>query len=172
MMSSTRVEGRAPRSRGIRKSPVSMDIVLEAAPCSRPRCAPARGWQMRGSARAAKGGPRDVPPPTPHCARTAGRATHAQRGHRRAHQQRGGASGIAPLAHATAGGAREAHARRGARLGTATRVAASRARENERPPTSLASATSALVARSRAGVFWECGESGRAVARGAHAAEG
>ena len=44
-----------------------------------PRCAPARGWQMRGSARAAKGGSRDVPPPTPHCARTAGRATHAAR---------------------------------------------------------------------------------------------
>ena len=44
-----------------------------------PRCASARGWQMRGSARAAKGGSRDVPPPTPHCARTAGRATHAAR---------------------------------------------------------------------------------------------
>ena len=44
-----------------------------------PRCAPARDWQMRGSARAAKGGSRDVPPPTPHCARTAGRATHAAR---------------------------------------------------------------------------------------------
>ena len=56
-----------------------------------------------------------------------------QRGHRRAHQQRGGASGIAPLAHATAGGAREAHARRGApRDGNARRCIA-RTRERKTP---------------------------------------
>ena len=136
-----------------------------------PRCAPARGWQMRGSARAAKGGSRDVPPPTPHCARTAGRATHAARAQTGTSAARGCLGYRA--ARARNGGWSARGARAPGRASGRQRVAASRARENESPPPSLASTTSALVARALAGgVFWKCGESGRAVARGAHAAEG
>ena len=157
------------RARGHDSAPA---VVVPAflSPC----CAPARGWQMRGSARAGRADPAMCRRPR--------RIAHAprgeprtQRGHRRAHQQfsSAGVPRVSRRSRTQRRVERERRTRAGARLGTATRVAASRARENERPPTSLASTTSALVARALAGgVFRKCGESGRAVARGAHAAEG
>ena len=137
-----------------------------------PRCAPARGWQMRGSARAAKGGSRDVPPPTPHCARTAGRATHAARAQTGTSAARGCLGYRA--ARARIGGWSARGARAQGRASGRQRASLHRAHERTKAPPlpSLLLRARSSLARSRGGVFGTCGESGRAVARGAHAAEG
>ena len=118
-----------------------------------PRCAPARGWQMRGSARAAKGGSRDVPPPTPHCARTAGRATHAARAQTGTSAARGCLGYRA--ARARNGGWSARGARAQGRASGRQRASLHRAHERTKDPPlpSLLLRARSSLARSQGGCF-------------------